>query len=205
MTDRIGIWGASGSGKSTYAKNLVNNRKRVIIFDPLDEYTGQVVRGDVDGVRRAMRDNWGGFHVSYVPPSGQEPRALSTLCRLLLKAQEPFKAGRSKLGLTLVVEELNLSFPVRGGASKSPGFAEVCSRGRHFGIEVVGISQRISEVDTRFRGNCSETVVFRQKGRRDIEVATQELGGAVKVPSENFTYVAEKGGVIIGPKKVTKT
>lgn len=204
MTERIGIWGASGSGKSTFAKQLVKPRRRIVIFDPLEEYGGQVNRGDVDLVRQAMRADWHGFKVSYVPPSGQEPRALSTLCRLLLKAQEPFKAGQSKAGITLVVEELNLSFPVHGGAAKSPGFAEVCSRGRHYGIEVIGISQRISEVDTRFRGNCSQTVVFRQRGAADVKAAKQELGEGATVPRDNFEYVTESRGQITGPTKLKK-
>ena len=65
--------------------------------------------------------------------------------------------------MTLVVEEMNLSFPVAGGVHKCTGFAEICSRGRHYGIDVIGASQRIAEVDTRFRGNCTESVVLRQE------------------------------------------
>ena len=33
-----GIWGRRGSGKSSYAKRLLQGRKRVIVFDSVDEY-----------------------------------------------------------------------------------------------------------------------------------------------------------------------
>lgn len=205
---RIGVWGASGSGKSSYVKKLIRDRKRLVIFDPLAEYGKELARirnidhkrpDDLDRVRLAMLDNWSGFRVAYVPPSGHEPGALSALSKLLMAAQQPFKDGqRGAEMLTLVVEEMNLSFPVSGGAQKSPGFADICSRGRHYGIEVIGLSQRIAEVATRFRNNCTETVVLRQKGPRDIDAATQEIGGnkAAVMKLKNLDYLHEKSGSV---------
>ena len=35
---RVGVWGASGSGKSSYVKRQLAKRKRVVIFDPQGEY-----------------------------------------------------------------------------------------------------------------------------------------------------------------------
>jgi len=180
---RIGVWGASGSGKSEWTKRKVKLIKRLVIFDPLDEYSALAGRScpikrvtTVDQVRQAMLTNWTGFRIAYVPPTGKEPRALSQLCKLLMQAQEGFKAKGRGAGITLVIEEMNLSFPVSGGAQKSVGFAEVCSRGRHYGIEVYGLSQRIAEVSTRFRGNCTETIALRQQGPRDVQAASDALG-----------------------------
>ncbi|WP_321363548.1 hypothetical protein [uncultured Celeribacter sp.] len=193
---RLGVWGASGSGKSAFTKRYVKPKRRVVIFDPLDEYGGQSVR-DLDGVRIGMRKSWNKFRVSYVPRPGAETKSLSALCKLLMMAQQPFKDTGQGDQLTLVVEEMNMAFPVAGGAQKCPGFAEICSRGRHFGIEVVGVSQRLAEVDTRFRGNCTETVVFRQKGPRDKQAAAAELGVRVSdLPAENLHYLHEKAGKI---------
>lgn len=191
---RIGVWGASGSGKSSYVKAITGPQKRVVIFDPQGEYPGKRV-SLLDDVRREIRNNWRGFRISYQPPAGKEPKALSALCRVLMEVQRPFKEGRPGRPLALVVEEMNLSFPVAGGAAKSPGFAEVCSRGRHYGIEVWGVSQRIAEVDTRFRGNCTETVVFRQKGARDVQAASLELGCAGSdLPRQNLAFLQEASG-----------
>ena len=197
---RTGVWGASGTGKSSYVKKAIKGRKRLIVFDPLDEYDKQAKTKatTLEAVRAAMRDNWAGFTIRYVPPAGAEPRALSALCKLVMAAQQPFKTSGRGAGVTLVVEEMNLSFPVAGGAQKAPGFAEVCSRGRHYGIEVFGLSQRIAEVSTRFRGNCDETVVLRQKGPRDLQAAADEIGGQRAAISAlaNFDYIHEKQGVI---------
>lgn len=208
---RVGIWGRSGAGKSAYCKRLIKGRKRLVIFDPLAEYGGpgalcKVIphnsRDALDNVRKEMAANWRGFRLAYVPPSGQEAAALSALCRLLMRAQKPYQETGKGSVLTLVVEEMNLSFPVAGGAAKCPGFAEVCSRGRHYGIEVIGLSQRIAEVDTRFRGNCTETVVLAQKGPRDMAAAADALGcdrGRVQALG-NLEYLHEKAGAITAGK-----
>ncbi|MEJ5217114.1 hypothetical protein WG622_02585 [Cognatishimia sp. D5M38] len=195
---RIGVWGASGSGKSSYVKKRIKGQKRLVVFDPLDEYGPlcKVRATSPEQVRIAMRDNWQGFTVRYVPRAGNEPRELSALCRLLFAAQQPFKDQGGGMPVTLVVEEMNLSFPVHGGDVKCPGFANACSRGRHYGIEIYGLSQRIAEVSTRFRGNTDETVVLRQKGPRDLKAASHEVG----LPEshiallQNLDYIHEKQG-----------
>lgn len=195
---RIGVWGASGSGKSSYVKKKIKGLKRMVVFDPLDEYGTlcKVKATNLDQVRLAMRNDWAGFSVAYVPPAGQEIRALSALCKLLMVAQTPFKEQGKGQGLTLVVEEMNLSFPVAGIPRAHSGFSEICSRGRHYGIEVFGLSQRIAEVGTRFRGNCTETVVLRQQGKNDIDAAAMTLGIDAKEVRKltNLHYIHDRQG-----------
>lgn len=201
---RIGVWGRSGSGKSSYIKQATKGKPRVVVFDPLDEYgsEGYITVRDLDSVRIAMRDNWQTFRIAYVPPASKEARALSALSRLLLAAQQPAKDKGAGRLLTLIVEEMNLSFHVSGGETKAPGFAEICSRGRHYGIEVFGCSQRIAEVSTRFRGNCTETVAFCQKGPRDKAAAAAELGVVLETVQnlDNLHFIREKDGVITSGK-----
>jgi DNA helicase HerA-like ATPase len=193
---RVGVWGATGSGKSSYVKRQLAKRKRVVIFDPQGEYDATQAQS-VEAVRLEMMRNWSGFRIAYRPPPGKEAAALSALCKLITFAQTPFKKTGTGSALVLVVEEMNLSFPVSGGAAKCPGFAQICSRGRHYGVEVWGVSQRIAEVDKRFRGNCTETVVFRQKGARDQHAAALELGcSAAELPRANLTYIHERAGSI---------
>ena len=90
--------------------------------------------------------------------------------------QLEYKSGRHEMLVTLVVEELNNSFGNGWGVARAPEFGELCSRGRHYGVEVIGVSQRLAEVDTRFRGNLTECVVFMQAGRRDLDAAADALG-----------------------------
>tara|TARA_R110002096_G_scaffold216523_2_gene404412 strand:+ start:93 stop:773 length:681 start_codon:yes stop_codon:yes gene_type:complete len=202
---RRGVWGASGSGKSALVKEQILSIPRLIVFDPLDEYDCKKVV-TVEEVRAEMRRSFARFRLSMVPMSGGEAAALHLLCRLIMAAQEPFKRTGKGNKLTLVVEEMNLSFPVAGGAQKCRGFAEICSRGRHYGVEVIGVSQRIAEVDTRFRGNCTETVVFRQKGARDRQAAAAELGTTVQqLPTNNLEYLHEKSGLLTKGKVTFKS
>jgi len=197
---RIGVWGASGAGKSAYVKQCIKNLKRVVVFDPLDEYgalPGMKRCRSVEAVRLLMVKNWSGFRIAYVPPASCEPRVLSQLSLLLMKAQEGYKAKGAGRRLTLVVEEMNLSFPLHGD-TKARGFAEITSRGRHYGIEVYGLSQRIAEVSTRFRGNCTETIALRQQGPRDVQAAADALGvdRADVQGLLNLEYIHSKNGKI---------
>ncbi len=212
MTDRTGVWGRSGSGKSSFVKATIRGRKRVIVFDPLGEYGAEgfkviehKTRDGLDRVRREMAANWGGFRLAYIPPAGKEIAALNGLSRLLLRAQSRYQATGKGAEILLVVEEMNLSFPVSGGAEKNPGFAEICSRGRHYGIEVIGVSQRIAEVATRFRGNCNETVIFAQKGPRDLDAAAAESGSSkdeiARLKSLEFFHATDAGGNRFGAIK----
>jgi len=213
MIGRTGVWGRSGSGKSSFVKATIRGRKRIIVFDPLGEYGAEGLkliehksRDGLDHVRQAMAKSWRTFRLAYIPPAGKEVAALNGLSRLLLRAQANFQATGRGAEILLVVEEMNLAFPVAGGAEKNPGFAAICSRGRHYGIEVIGVSQRIAEVATRFRGNCSETVVFAQKGARDLDAAAIETGAGKDVIRnlKNLEYVFTSGGTVCRGKIVFK-
>ncbi|HAI27957.1 MAG TPA: hypothetical protein DCM48_00045 [Thalassospira sp.] len=182
---------------------VADPRKRAVAFDPMDEY--QHERGffritSLEEVRAYMARNWRrNFKIAYVPPSGQEMKALDLLSKLLKVAQKPFFDGADNRQMTLLVEEMNISYPVSGVPHALGGFPDLCSRGRHFGVEVIGLSQRIAEVNTRFRGNCTETYVFRQKGPRDLKAAADELGDVKPLQIQALQphqYIHEKDGVI---------
>jgi len=185
----------------------------VVVFDPLGEYRAEgfrEIRHDhakaLDEVRIAMARDWSNFRIAYVPPAGKEAEALSILSAVLKRVQEPYRECGAGAPLILAVEEMNLSFPVAGGAERSPGFADLCSRGRHYGITLVGVSQRIAEVSTRFRGNASQTVVFAQKGRRDLDAAERETGAprASIAGLKSLEFLAEKNRDITSGKIVYK-
>lgn len=177
----IGVWGATGSGKSSYVKAMARDMSRVVVFDPQAEYAtlrrGMKTATTVEGVKVAMLNNWSDFRIVYRPPPGREERALNQLSNLVLLAQrETLERGQGPR-LTLIVEELNLSFPVNGADRRVTKFAELCSRGRHSNVQLIGVSQRIAEVSTRFRGNLAANVIFRQEGARDLQAATDLVGG----------------------------
>lgn len=200
---RIGVWGRSGSGKSTRAKAIIAKAARAVVFDTQREYgelAGFVTANTIDQVRQEMAKRWrGSFKIAYVPPAGNEKAALDRLSKLLRLAQTPFFEGSDQRQLSFLVEEMWKSYPVTSLPADMQGFTLLCSEGRHYGIELIGVSQRIAAVSTNFRGNCTETYVFRQKGPRDIKAAADELGDVQPAQIQALQphhYIHEKDGAI---------
>lgn len=199
--NRVGVYGASGSGKSTWVKAAIRGQSRVVVFDPLDEYgRHRLARVDsLKALRAVMARNWRGFRVAYVPRPGQEARSLSDLCRFIIAAQEPGRQAGRPVPLTLVVEEMNLSFPVTGLPAELDGMMHMCSRGRHYGVRVIGVTQRVAEVATRFRGNTDARIIFRQGDHRDVSTVCSMIGPAWRprlMALETHCYLEECGGKV---------
>ena len=154
----------TGSGKSTRVKELLKERKRVIVFDTQDEYRSLHFKAFEAGgpIKQWLASQWmkDNFAVAYVPRPGQEAESLHALCRFLIACQEPYKTGADTRPITLVVEEMDMSFPVSMLPRELNGMYDMCNRGRHYGIEVIGVSQSPAQVSATFRQNMSEVFVF---------------------------------------------
>jgi hypothetical protein len=184
MIDRSGkrgaIFGKSGSGKTYFAKNhIVKGMDRVIAFDPEEEFAdmrGFVAVSSLQQLADLALDCWeGNFRIAYLPSPGREEQELSEVSRLIERYQEPYRAGKSNDKVTLVVDELNLSFPLNP-KPQNDGFARLCSRGRKRGVNLIGISQRPAEVSTRFRGNLDRMSVFELSLKNDWQAVAQYVG-----------------------------
>ncbi|GHU01497.1 hypothetical protein FACS1894186_4320 [Alphaproteobacteria bacterium] len=149
----------------------------------------------------AMRKDFtGGFKYLYVPTFGAEVEELDQLCYLLVAANAGYAQGQHQAKTTLVVDELDQSFP-SGITQRNPrnGFAYLCRRGRHYGINLVGISQRTAQVDVCFRGNLSGAYYFRHADQLDIDKAVQTLGRQYRAQMQglkNFCYIYQSNGVV---------
>ena len=174
----IGIWGRRGSGKSTKAKELMRGYSRIVVYDPLLEYhkEGCRVVSDVRGMVQAIKRGWlRGFKIAYQPDlNANHVHELAEVSRILMRVQEPYHGGKTSHKILLVVEEASLSVPNQNRPEIRP-FLNLCNVGRHWGIEIMGISQRIAEVHTTFRGNAAENYFFGQSGAADIQAATRLL------------------------------
>ena len=123
-----------------------------------------------------LRDCYdGSFKVAFVPSALREEAELHEVASLIERLQEPYLTGKSDLKVTLLVDELNLSFPLNPRPEYS-GFARLCSRGRKRGINIIGITQRPAEVSTRFRGNIDRLACFALSVPNDFQVITQTIG-----------------------------
>lgn len=196
---RWGIYGPSGSGKTHALEYILIRRKRVIVFDPMEEFTGLCdhVVSRIDDIPQIIAANPKGYKICYVPPAApqKQQKALSALSKLLMRVQQQFHQSKGSKGtaITLMVDELSDSYPVRGGDEKTPGFTEACKKGRHYGIEIIGAAQRIATVSTSFRGNCPITISFKPQSKVDFVAASEAMMTNIKNLQElnpyHFLYI----------------
>ena len=178
---KIGVWGGTGSGKSTRVKEIIRDNSRVIVIDPIGDY--QQEKGfrcytTIKGLYKAIKAGWNtGFRAVLVVQRGQDPqRVLEELAEGLFKIQTPYKFGVEGREITLVVEEMSLSYPERTLGQGERSFLELVNLGRHYGVEIMGVSQRIAEVKKNFVGNCSEHFFFRLGSAADRNAVTAIIG-----------------------------
>ncbi len=178
MTDAsmTAIYGRRGTGKTTRVKELLKSHRRVIAFDPIGEYVGDgfTACGWADLGKKMGRHWRTGFKLSYSPQRGAAAEALHELCQYLFSVQGGYRPGAPQI--VLVVEEMSLSFPVTRLPANLWGMTEICERGRHVGIGVIGTTQRPATVNTIFRGNCEDTYVFALSWATDVEAVCSMIG-----------------------------
>mgnify|MGYP000534539063 CR=1 FL=1 len=178
QAQRLGIFGASGCGKTTKARELIRCLNRVIFFEPLADDLRRLVASDgfkaVAGLpelfRKVRADFAKGFKIAYYPAAGSETDELSKLSDFLMAIQSGY-GFQHNAQITLAVDELDLGFPT-GESLKNPrnGFKNLCCRGRHTGIHIVGLSQRMHLVDNVFRANCSAVYLYRHSEPTSMSV-----------------------------------
>jgi len=196
MADAImaGIYGVRGMGKSTLAKEKVKAMERVIVFDPQGEYAylpgfKPVAWSDLAREMKKSR-----FRLSYKPARGAAPEALHLLCDKILHMREPYadwmargRPGKPPIDqMLLAVEEMPVSYPVEKLPAGFWGMTEMCERGRHSGVEVIGLAQRMATVSTKFRGNCEEFFVFRQDLINDVDAVCKYIGNEYRDQIRNL-------------------
>lgn len=204
----IGIWGGRGSGKSTRAKSMTRDCRRVIVVDPLADWGGRgsgfVTVDSLPKLYKHLRDNWGrGFRVVYLIGQGNPVAELAALSKALFVIQRPYKDGKDARKITLVVDEMSISVPNRQLIGDERQFLNLCNLGRHWGVEIIGISQRMAQVHMDFRGNTSEDYYFRLGDAVDSGRALQRIGREHKaalasLKTHEYLFFASGQGVIKG-------
>ena len=199
---RIGLFGASGTGKTYRANQLAQTCRRLIIFDPLGEFArgeGAQVYDNLRSLSAAIRNNWRkGFRFVFLPTWGNEEKALAALSRVIINLQTPYNMGASNTKITLLVDELDLSFPCFARMrDRTTPFGFLCNRGRHYGVNLIGISQRPAQVDICFRANLSSVYFFRLAEPADFDAAIKMLGRdwtGVLRSLKDRQYIYKNGG-----------
>lgn len=180
---RVGIWGGSGSGKSTRLKELTRTDNRLIVLDPIGDWEQErgfksykTLRGLYSGIRAGWNT---GFRLVYLADKGL-PELLQEISRALFVIQQPYFKGEDTRKISLAIDEMADFYPNKTLSAADGDFQKLCRKGRHYGVNIYGVSQRLAEVHPSFRGNAEENYYFRQNTATDVNNALQSLGSQHK-------------------------
>jgi hypothetical protein len=145
------IFGKTGSGKSTLSKRIISQFERVIVFDPLEEYSGLVVFSYEEFVEY-FREYRPTFHV---------------VCRF--ENEEDYEKVAMGVwyieNVLLVLEEVETYL---NSYDRQSYINHLIAFGRHKRISILGIGRRPVEVPIKLRAQCSSIFSFQQTEPPDI-------------------------------------
>lgn len=170
------IYGRTGSGKSTLAHELAGAARKLIIFDPMDEYKKKLkhVRqtSDLNRVRQWISDPRAtSYRVAYVPEEDY-PLELSTLAKIIWDVQE----GNEENPVWLLIEEANMGYPATRLPKGQNGVQNLILRGRHRGINLIFVTQRPAGIHPDLRTNAEHQYFFGLAHYEDRRIAKHTLG-----------------------------
>lgn len=177
------IFGKRGSGKSLLAQRMIRDRKRLLVYDTIGEYTNGVIIEDLP----ALKEFWGkvyrgNFRIIYQPVDPEND--FDTVCRLVYECED----------LTFLVEELDrYSKPL----TLSLPFKNIIQRGRHKNIELIGVTQRPHGVDKLLTSQAKQMFIFNTTEPRDVDYFKDTIGYpvVVKIAALNeYEYVKYQDG-----------
>ncbi len=143
----IGVFGATGSGKSAYVKErLFTAPPPLIVFDPGREYQRGVSYQDEQAMYTAI--NLGASAIVFRPSmdGAMRSRQFSRFCLAGLAI------ARNKGRCLVVVDELHL---MTEAGSAPAGWQEIVMTGRKFGVSIIAASIRPAAIDKAFWTNCT--------------------------------------------------
>lgn len=213
--ERYGLFGASGSGKTTKARELIRNTNRLIVFDSVKGEWAQkaqawlghaaVVVDNLQDFISVLQRKWQkGFKIVYRPQFGREILNLHEVAGIIWQAQAGFGIQHNAK-ITLFVDEAQEGAPA-GLKFKIPnhGALRLATMGRGRGINFIVASQRIKSVDINIRSNLTGIFIFRLSDLADIQEARRILlgkGDAGEIPNFAYYYKDENGKINFFEKK----
>lgn len=152
------VCGRRGSGKSTRIKALLGQARRVVVVDPQNEYKdeGFTPFKTWREIRTSIRRRKGkAFRLALVTT---DPDQVEGLIREVLR---PMQSGYERHGqkVTLLIEEANLFYHPKH-ADQRPEITAAILQGRHWGCEIVAVTQRPTLVHPNLRGGARTWSVF---------------------------------------------
>lgn len=204
---RIGLFGASGTGKTTKARILIGKICRLVVFDPKREWEREGKNWlslfrpvySLDELKKALKKSFSKrFQIVYIPRFGDEKKELDALCKYIYLLQSSYKT-QHMAKITLFVDEAQMGIPA-GTSRNNPahGALLLAQMGRDKGVNLIVASQRLKTVDINIRANLSSCYIFRLAELADINEANQIIHnkeGLLRMADYQYFYRDEKGRV----------
>ena len=204
---RIGLFGASGCGKTTKSRELIQSASRLIVFDSiLGEWRdnckkwlsgGVVVNSLIDLKKEVLKRWYKGFKVVFVPTFAKEKKELDAVARYILAIQSGYGVTHNAK-LTFFIDEAQECIPSGTAQTWANHGALMLARmGRKKGVNLVVASQRVKTIDINIRANLDYTYFFRLEELSDINEATQIIHDKTGLLAmKNYDYYYKAGGQI---------
>jgi len=155
--------GASGSGKSWGVKDAIKTAKRLLIFDPDDEYN------EIAGIITVTKPTELLQHIARFPRGGLKIRFLANGAKNFnLWSKAAFEWGNC----TVVAEELS---GVTTTTKAPEGWHTLVTRGRKKGITIYAVTQRPAECDKTVLGNATTLRTGRLSRDKDKKYLADEM------------------------------
>ena len=167
---RMMIVGASGTGKTTLAREILRNYGRVLVIDPKCTYGDKKGEPGFTLVRspRQLRSlNQGHTHIQFRP--GEDHQTLVAYNEVYEWA---YRQGQRGVGYMVYTDEVYL---VMAGSSSPKWLTNCITCGRELGVGMINGSQRPIGVDRRIFTESETFVAFRLMHEDDAKLALKRL------------------------------
>jgi hypothetical protein len=172
------VCGVRGSGKSYSTARYCDRIPRVVVWDPLDEYSAALGLERLSLAQFCFRAGRGDFRrglvrVSVAPPGVKRDAKGKVSWDLAAAFDEWCLAVESIGNVCAVVEEVSL---VASPSSVPDAFKRLLSVGRHRAVSLVVVGQRFAQHPRLSTAMASEVRAFRQTEPSDLGDLDKRLG-----------------------------
>ncbi len=190
--------GVSRSGKSTPIKEIVKDEKRVLVFDPKDEYQflGFERFTDKKAFVERIKGEKGNCKACFVPTSGsKQDFQFWCACAFVFNMQ-----ARA----VLVPEELSIYL----NSSKATGdWGRLVSQSLAYGPIIFATAQRGQSIDNDLINNASFLYVTQHGTDEDKRYMVKKIGGDItQLPANPYEFIVWRAGkgILVREGKTTK-
>lgn len=168
------IFGKTGTGKTTLAKKLLSEYKRIIIVDSLAEYQNGIIFYTYEDFRDYILFKTDRENFRYILRFTTDD-----------EIEQMFNLVFDLTDFVLVLEEAEIYI---SPYTKKSNFLRLVNYGRHREISIIGIARRTSELSLQLRAQVNKIYSFKQTEIQDIE-KMEKLGLIGLDKLEKYKYI----------------